>query len=138
MCFYFFLFHLKNGIRRCQIHYSFGFNNCFCTLETGLNVVSHFVLIVMPLMVWINHKKNRITRMGITQDVTIMMAVASMKLFNDLLNVFVYFCAVEENASAAFPKKFLFSLSWYIFLDVVRVINRFLNTCFIGGFNCFR
>ena len=69
---------------------------------------------------------------------SILMAVASMKLFNDLLNVFVYFCAVEENASAAFPKKFLFSLSWYIFLDVVRVINRFLNTCFIGGFNCFR
>lgn len=33
--------------------------------------------------VWINHKKNRITRIGITQDVTIMMAVASIKLFKD-------------------------------------------------------
>ena len=55
----------------------------FCTLEIGLNVVILFVLIDMPLMVWINHKKNKITRIGITQDVTIMMAVASMKLFND-------------------------------------------------------
>ena len=116
-------FPLKNGIRRCQIHYSFGFNNCFCTLETGLNVVSLFVLIVMPLMVWINHKKNRITRMGITQDVTIMMAVASMKLFNDLLNVFVYFCAVEKNASAAFLKKFLFSLSFLIFFWMLFALS---------------
>ena len=53
------------------------------TLETGLNVVSLFVFIVIPPMVWINHKKNRITRIGITQDVTIMMAVASIKLFKD-------------------------------------------------------
>lgn len=74
---------IKNGIRRCQIDYSFEFINCFCTLETGLNVVSLFVFIVIPLIVWINHKKNRITRIGITQDVTIMMAVASMKLFKD-------------------------------------------------------
>ena len=116
MCFYFFCFPLKNGIRRCQIHCSFEFI-IFCTLETGLNVVRLFVFIVMPLMVWINHKKNKITRIGITQDVTIMMAVASMKLFNDLLNIFVYFWAVEENASAAFSKKFLFSLSWYIVID---------------------
>ena len=54
-----------------------------------------------------NHRKNRITSTGITQDVTIIMAVASMKLFNDLLNIFVYFCVVEDIASPIFCKKFL-------------------------------
>ena len=96
----------------CKDHFSFRSKtkmlrrkmiiNCFCILETGLNVVNFFVFIVIPLMVCINHKKNRITRIGITQDVTIIMAVASMKLFNDLLNIFVYFCVVEDIVSPIF------------------------------------
>ena len=123
MCFYFFCFPLKNDIRRCQMDYSFEFIYCFCTLETGLNVVSLFVFIDIPLMVCINHKKNRITRIGITQDVTIMMAVASMKLFNDLLNILVYFCVVEENASAICLKMFLFSLSFLIFFWMLLALS---------------
>ena len=86
--------------------YSFEFKNCFWTLETGLNVLKLFVFIVVPLITCMNHKKNRITSIGITQDVTIIMAVASMKLFNDLLNIFVYFCVVEDIASPIFCKKF--------------------------------